>query len=335
VNGKLGATGFTLFLSQITTPIPGRWREQLKAGVDWALARGGPGWVIGVTPPNPGYRGGELRILEPLGMALYSDFTALLAVLGAYLRDSRIQALRRSGTVRVLLLTPASLTDGTLPTYVTLDPAWLVASRALQVQLQPGLPDLFEAVLFTPRILIPTFGRAVGLAARRSHIAGQSDMLAEQLEHDAAALRAELEYVWPARLAARPDARSVQYGARAWRLATLVLLMHQAQRFTPTDADVIARVREFVDLSCDAFADLGALDGWLWPIMITACAATGAARATVAALLGHARTPVGERDLGAAYAIIARVHAAHDGGNPYYHIKDAVADDPSLDVLLL
>lgn len=84
VNGKLGATGFTLFLSQITTPIPGRWREQLKAGVDWAMARGGPGWVIGVTPPNPGYRGGELRILEPLGMAVYSDFTALLAVLGAY-----------------------------------------------------------------------------------------------------------------------------------------------------------------------------------------------------------------------------------------------------------
>lgn len=82
VNGKLGATGFTLFLSQVTTPLPGRWREQLKAGVEWALARGGPGWVIGVTPPNPGYRGGDLRILEPLGMAVYSDFTALLAVLG-------------------------------------------------------------------------------------------------------------------------------------------------------------------------------------------------------------------------------------------------------------
>lgn len=246
-----------------------------------------------------------------------------------------IQACRSRDNLILLVLTPASLTDGTLPTYVTLDPAWLLASRALQVQLAPAHPDLFEAVLFAPRILIPTFGRAVGLAARRSHIAGQSDLLAEQLEHDAAALRAELEYVWPARLAARPDARSVQYGARAWRLATLVLLMHQAQRFAPTDVDVVARVREFVDLSCDAFADLGALDGWLWPILIAACAATGAARATVVALLGHARTPIGERDLSAAYAIVARVHAAHDSGRPHYHIKDAVADDPSLDVLLL
>lgn len=97
----------------------------------------------------------------------------------------------------------------------------------------------------------------MGLAARRTHIADQSDLLAEQLEHDAAALRAELEYVWPARLAARPDARSVQYGARAWRLAVLVLLMHQARRFAPRDAEVVARVSEFVDLSCDAIADLG------------------------------------------------------------------------------
>lgn len=144
-----------------------------------------------------------------------------------------------------------------MPTYVTLDPSWLLASRALQIKLSAALPDLFEAVLFAPRILIPTLGRAVGLAARCAHIAGQSDLLAEQLEHDAAALRVELEYVWPARLAARPDARSVQYGARAWRLAILILVMHQAQRFVPSDTDVVARVGEFVDLSCDAFADLG------------------------------------------------------------------------------
>lgn len=82
ITGKLGATGFTLFLSQILSPIPGIWREQLGAGVDWALATGGPGWVIGVSPPFPGYRGGELRNLEPFGMAVYSDFTALLSVLG-------------------------------------------------------------------------------------------------------------------------------------------------------------------------------------------------------------------------------------------------------------
>lgn len=250
-------------------------------------------------------------------------------------QTGRLHTRRRSTPRCIPELTPASLTDGTLPTYVTLDPTWLLASRALQLQLSIALPDLFEAVLFTPRILIPTFARAVAISSRRVHITGQSHLLVEQLEHDAAALRTELEYVWPARLAARPDPRNVAYGARAWRLATLILVMHQAQRFVPTDGDVIARVAEFVDLSCDAFADLGGLDGWLWPILITACAATGTARATVTTLLGHARTPIGERDLGCAYAIVARVHAAHDAGFPHYHVKDAVADDPGLDVLLL
>lgn len=46
-----------------------------------------------------------------------------------------------------------------------------------------------------------------------------------------------------------------------------------------------------------------ALDGWLWPIMITGCAAHPDNRATVTALLAHARTPIGDRDLTAAYTV--------------------------------
>lgn len=82
VTGKLGAVGFTLFLSQVLAPAPGRWKEQLRAGVEWAVARGGPGWVIGVSPPLPGHRGGDLRNVQPIAMALYSDFTALLVMFG-------------------------------------------------------------------------------------------------------------------------------------------------------------------------------------------------------------------------------------------------------------
>jgi len=82
VTGKLAAAGFTLFLSQVLHPSPGKWKEQLAVGVEWAEARGGPGWVMGVSPPRPGFAGGEPVNVQPLAMTIYSDMTALLAVLG-------------------------------------------------------------------------------------------------------------------------------------------------------------------------------------------------------------------------------------------------------------
>lgn len=82
VTGKLAAAGFTLFLSQVLNPAPGKWKEQLAVGVEWAETRGGPGWVLGVSPARPGHAGGEPVNVQPLAMTMYSDMTALLCVLG-------------------------------------------------------------------------------------------------------------------------------------------------------------------------------------------------------------------------------------------------------------
>lgn len=191
---------------------------------------------------------------------------------------------------------PASLTDGSVPTYVTLDPSWLLASRAFQVKLSPSSPDLFEALLSAPRILMPTLARAVALSSRRAALAGQPDLLAEEVEHDATSLRTELELVWPARLATRSDPRVVQYGGRAWRIAILVLVMHQGQGFSPRSPEVIARVAEFVELASEAVADLSTVDGWLWAILIVACAASVEHREVLRYLASLSRSPVGERD---------------------------------------
>jgi hypothetical protein len=95
ITGKLAAAGFTLFLSQVLHPSPRKWREQLAAGIEWADARGGPGWVMGVSPPRPGFAlanntgsspdaANAPANVAPLAMTVYSDMTALLAVLGAY-----------------------------------------------------------------------------------------------------------------------------------------------------------------------------------------------------------------------------------------------------------
>jgi hypothetical protein len=149
--------------------------------------------------------------------------------------------------------------------------------------VNPALPDLFEAVISAPRIVIPTFARAVALLSRKP----EGDIMCEAAEFDAAALRAELEHAWPARLAARPDGRRMQYGARIWTAASLLLAMH-AQGLRAGHPEVSARVVAFRALCLDALADLGELRGWLWPTLVAACAAQRDEREVFAELLAVA-----------------------------------------------
>ncbi|KAL1413199.1 hypothetical protein Q8F55_000950 [Vanrija albida] len=313
VTGKLAASAFTLYLSQALSHVPGRWKETLRVGVEWSMARGGPGWVIGVAPPIPGYLGGVLQNVQPLAMAMYSDVTALL-------------------------VTFASLTDGTLPSLLSVGTRpWLLACRALQVQMAPSMPDLFETLLGTPRIMLPTFATAVSLVARRIGLDGQPDMVKEELEFEVASLRAELEHVWPARLAARQDTRKLQYGGRLWRLGVLIFVMHKAQLFAPASPELRATVGQFIELATEAAADVGDLSGWIWPVLLVACAAhTPAHRRELVAFLPLLKSAINDRvNTAICERILTLVYAHHDGGDVFYHVKDAVDDDPSLDILLL
>ncbi|KAL1412413.1 hypothetical protein Q8F55_000158 [Vanrija albida] len=314
--GKLASASVTLFLNQLLERVPGKWRDQVRVNVDWSMARGGPGWVLGVTPPITGYTG-ERRLANgfasPLALMLSADFNAILSVL-------------------------ASLIDGSLPTHLISAPqeAWPLEARELQMKIVPALPDFFETMLGMPRILLLPLARAVALVSRSSAVEGQPLSVREQLEHDVAALRLELEAIWPARLASRPDVRRVQYGARIWRLAILILLAQQAQGFATTSTDLGDNVARFVELCTEAAADLGHLTGWLWPLVITGCAAEGAHRASLRALLPLARSPIGDRDNSdIAMRILDRVHAHRDAGDAAYHVREAVRDDPGVDLVLL
>ncbi|WOO81942.1 Transcriptional regulatory protein moc3 [Vanrija pseudolonga] len=314
--GKLASASVTLFLNQLLERVPGKWRDQVRVNVDWSMARGGPGWILGITPPITGYTG-ERRLASgfasPLALMLSADFNAILSVF-------------------------ASLIDGSLPTHLTTTPqeAWPLEARELQMKIVPALPDFFETMVGMPRILLMPLARAVGLVSRSRAVNGQALSVREQLEHDVASLRLELEAIWPARLAARQDERRIQYGARIWRLAILVLLAHQAQGFATTSADVRDNVGAFIELCTEAVADLGHLSGWLWPLMITACAAEDAHRAALRALLPLARSPIGDRDNSdIAMRIIDRVHARRDAGDAAYHVREALRDDPGADLVLL
>lgn len=209
--GKLASASVTLFLNQLLERVPGKWRDQVRVNVDWSMARGGPGWILGLTPPITGYTG-ERRLASgfasPLALMLSADFNAILSVFG--------------GSCETTSLThAASLIDGSLPTHLTTTPqeAWPLEARELQMKIVPALPDFFETMVGMPRIMLMPLARVVGLVSRSRAVSGQSLSVREQLEHDVASLRLELEAIWPARLAARQDERRIQYGAvsiRGW-----------------------------------------------------------------------------------------------------------------------
>jgi hypothetical protein len=119
------------------------------------------------------------------------------------------------------------------------------------------MPDLFEALLAAPRIIVPTFATAVGLVSRRLAVDPQAEMVKEQLDHEVSSLRTELEVVWPPRLAGRQDSRRLQYGGRLWRLAVLILVIHKAQEFPPTSPELIMHVAQFIELCSEAASDIG------------------------------------------------------------------------------
>lgn len=161
------------------------------------------------------------------------------------------------------------------------------------------MPDLFEAIVSTPRIVIPAFARAVGLVSRRVSARSSSpepDMVVEALDFEAASLRVEFETAWPARLAARPDPRRMQYGARVWLSAALVLTMHGAQGLPPDSKDVQHAVSAFLDLVSDAVADLGDLKGWIWPLLIVGCVADEHLRESFKRMIPLAKSTLVERD---------------------------------------
>ncbi|KAL1412337.1 hypothetical protein Q8F55_000081 [Vanrija albida] len=314
--GRLAATNITLLLSQMLDRRPGKWRLQLRATTEWAISRGGTGWVLGVAPPTMGYVGARLEILHPLPISLSADFNAALSVL-------------------------ASLTDGSLPIQLMPGPrhAWLLQSRALQLDLAPGMPDFFESMLGMPRVLVLSLASAVSLVSQRQAAAEQqqSDVVKDQVEHEVATLRMELEHIWPVRLAARQDGRRIQYGGQIWRLAILILVMHKAQGLATGSPDLSAAVAAVLELLSEAAVDGTGLSGWLWPVLIAACAAREPdTRAALRRLIPHCTSAVGQHDHSdVANGLLDAVYARHDAGDPEYHVREALADHPDLDVILM
>jgi len=82
LTGKLASIGFTLLLCDILQPMPTAWREKININVDRFLDRGGPGHMLNISPPNPGYHGGPLILVHPQAMATYLEATAILEVYG-------------------------------------------------------------------------------------------------------------------------------------------------------------------------------------------------------------------------------------------------------------
>ncbi|WOO81846.1 uncharacterized protein LOC62_04G005363 [Vanrija pseudolonga] len=314
--GRLAATNVTLLLSQMLDRTPGKWRGQLRATTEWAISRGGTGWVLGVAPPAMGFSGPRKEILHPLPIALSADFNAALSVF-------------------------ASLTDGSLPIQIMPGPrhAWLLQSRALQLDLAPSMPDFFESMLGMPRVLVLCLANAVSLVSQRQAASEQqqSDVVKDQLEHEAATLRMELEHIWPVRLAARQDPRRIQYGGQIWRLAILILVIHKAQGFSTASADLSGAVTAILELLSEAAVDGTGLSGWLWPVLLAACATRDAKqRAALRDLLPLCTSSVGQLDHSdVANTILDTVYTHHDAGDPDYHVREAIHDHPDIDVILL
>ncbi|WVQ95854.1 hypothetical protein IAU59_002953 [Kwoniella sp. CBS 9459] len=345
ITGKLGAVAFTLLLCEALDPTPSHWREQVRIMVSRSVHSGGPGWVIGVTDPLPGYTGGQLINAQPLCMALYSELTAML----------EICACLTSGGTPILLGSSHEKRP------------WHLASRAAQLKASASsaapIPDAIEIMIGIPRSMITAFARAVAvvsmtddvMAARsptrldyeRDHqdlhcgMEGADDH--DHVNHEVEALKMELEFIWPKRLDKRDSDRRMWYGGRLWRLALLTLLSQKAQHLPLDSMELRTYIDAFLQLCYEALSELGHLAGWLWPIIIAACACPASTSTTLPnqrqsflSLLSHAKSAIGDTDRSAhATRLLNTIWFYHDLGDPSFHLKDAIKLDPSLDVLIL
>ncbi|WVF68304.1 hypothetical protein IAT40_003069 [Kwoniella sp. CBS 6097] len=339
ITGKLGAVAFTLLLCEALDPTPSHWREQVGIMVRRSVHSGGPGWVIGVTDPLPGYTGGHLINAQPLCMALYSELTAML----------EIWACLTSGGIPILLGSPLEKRP------------WHLASRSAQLKasspLTGPIPDAIEVMIGIPRVKISTFARVVGLVSIANTVSAQSSGISyerqspgdnwegeeeqDHVRHEAESLKMELEFLWPKRLDKRNSDRRMWYGGRLWRLALLVLVLQKGQHQPLDSAEIQNYIDVFLQLCFEALSEFGHLAGWLWPIVISACASPASAsipdqRQSFLSLLGHAKSAVGDTDHSAhAIRLLNTIWFYHDLGDLTFHLKDAIKIDSSLDVLML
>ncbi|OCF34426.1 hypothetical protein I317_03520 [Kwoniella heveanensis CBS 569] len=360
ITGKLGAVAFTLLLCEALDPTPSHWREQVGIMVRRSVNSGGPGWVIGVTDPLPGYTGGQLINAQPLCMALYSELTAML----------EIWSCLTSGGIPILLGSPHEKRP------------WHLASRSAQLKastpLTGPIPDAMEIMIGIPRVMVSTFARVVGLVSMTEHAgtAAQSSGFGfgsssgsgvgfqkrspdetwhsgetqegegeeeeqDHMTHLAESLKMDLEYIWPKRLDKRSGDRRMWYGGRLWRLALLIMIAHKAQHQSLDSGEIHNHISAFLQLCFEALSELGHLTGWLWPIVISACACPPSPsipdqRQAFLSLLSHAKSAIGDTDHSAhATRLLNTIWFYHDFGDPSFHLKNAIKLDPSLDVLIL
>ncbi|WVQ84458.1 hypothetical protein IAT38_006610 [Cryptococcus sp. DSM 104549] len=315
VSVKVAGVGFTLLLCEALDPKPSMWRKQLQVMVEKSIDRGGPAWSIGVGPPFPGYRGGPIINHQPLSHSLYSEMASMVEIW-------------------------ACLTEGTVPVFLSPHRyervPWLIAARSAQVKVSPAIPDALETMWGVPRMLIPSFGQAVALVAQRQRMYTEDAMVQENFEFEALAFRNEMENVWPARLEARMDEPRLMYGGQIWRLAILILHLHQVQNYALGAPELVIKVNTFYEVSLGAVSTVGHLTGWLWPILVAACASVDERqRRGFLQLLKHARAPIADRDNSIiAEKLLTLIWAYHDIGQHHYHLRDAIKEDPSLDLLI-
>ncbi|WWC73895.1 uncharacterized protein I206_107867 [Kwoniella pini CBS 10737] len=314
--GKLGSIAFTLLMCEIMDPSPKSWREQFKSLIGKCIERGGPGWMIGLTAPIQGYKGGQIENKQPLSMALYLEMSAMIEIY-------------------------ACLTSGSIPQLTNQDASsktpWILLSKVYQAKVSFSLPDTIETIFGIPRILIPTFSQVTTLVAKRNMQIVDDTSLKEHLDFEVNTMRMELEHLWPARLANRRDERRLQYGGRLWRLAILILLLQEAQYYSTSSIELITYVNSFFDLCQEALNDIGHLSGWLWPILLSSCASCNhSQREGFLRLLPYAKAPIGNTDNSEhAHKLLTMVWFYQDTGNCRFHLREALRIDNTLDFLIL
>ncbi|WRT69897.1 uncharacterized protein IL334_006888 [Kwoniella shivajii] len=316
ITGKLGVVAFALSLCEhLESPIS-TWREKLNVMIQRSVEKGGPGWIIGVSPPLTGYQGGQLENKEPLSTALYAELGAMLD----------IYACLTSGKI------PISLSEHRQETK-----PWFLSSRGAQMQASPLIPDIIEVIFGFPRVLAPTFAHVTALIAKRSMMDSQDSTLKENLEFECTSAMMELEHVWPARLEARRDDRRLQFGGRIWRLGLMILLQHKVSMFSTTSPELGSLVIAFSQLCNEAIGEIGHLAGWIWPILFAACACRDHhQREIFIRLLPFAKGPVESGDNSQhAQRILTMIWFYQDIGDNSYHLREAVRDDTSLDLIIL
>ncbi|KAK4684549.1 hypothetical protein P7C73_g5624, partial [Tremellales sp. Uapishka_1] len=311
INERNAGSNLIVLMCLVADPTPQNWpATTVHQGIDVVFLRGGPGFILGVSPPLPGYDRGPVHVFQPLHLALLTEFGAMLELF-------------------------VCLIEGTAPIAMTVTrPCWLGPARVAQLRVCPTLPDAVEDMFGIPRCLVPTFAHTLVLVSQLENATKMH--LHEQLELEAATLRAELDHVWPPRLTQGACTR-IQYGGRILHLSTLILMIHRLKGLPTSSPELQWHVKALLDLCLEAVASIGHLSGWIWFITIGACAAESTQqRDAFTRLLSFARSPIGERDSTyVAVQILARVWLSHDLGMPRYHIPDAVRDDPSLRVLML